>query len=180
MKGSMKNFLMLGLWTSIVLYAIRCFISMPEGMYDIFCYAGEAIGVAVILLGLYEKLLWQFNPLDKTPRVKGAYNGIIEYNYNGKTEKKKSSITIKQSLLTITVRITTNEITSSTITSCLLEENGEHVLYYTYITYPKSKYSQENPVQYGTCRIPINGKGDLQGTYWTSRKTTGDIFIKRS
>ena len=109
----------------------------------------------------------------------GKYEGIIEYNYSGKLEKKKTFVIIKQTLFSTKVEITTNEITSNTIVSNLVNENDEYVLYYTYITNPKSKYSLENPMQYGTCRLLTNVPNKLIGTYWTSRKTIGDIELDK-
>lgn len=77
------------------------------------------------------------------------------------------------------MQITTNEITSNTIVANLVEENEEYILYYTYITNPKSKYSKENPIQHGTCRLMLSNKDYLTGSYWTSRQTIGDIELKR-
>ena len=57
--------------------------------------------------------------------------------------------------------------------------NNEFFLYYTYITNPKSKYGSENPIQFGTCRLSINVKNKLTGTYWTNRRTIGDIELKK-
>ena len=176
----MKKLLTIGLWAAIVLFVIRCIISMPEGTYEIFSCAGEAISIALILVGLYEKFLWRFNPFEKTPKIHGAYSGIIEYNYNDKSDNKRTNIVIKQSLLSIHVVITTNETTSYTIASNLIKDNGEYILYYTYITNPKNKYSDDNPIQYGTCRFNLTNVNELYGIYWTSRNTKGDIYLKRS
>ena len=107
----------------------------------------------------------------------GTYKGIIEYNFNGAALKKDTLVKVKQTLLSIKIQITTNEITSNTIVGNLVEENEEYVHYYTYITNPKSKYSKENPIQYGTCRLLTNDNNRLVGTYWTSRQTIGDIEL---
>lgn len=109
----------------------------------------------------------------------GVYKGIIKYNFNGAASKKDTLVKIKQTLFSIKVQITTNEITSNTIVGNLVKENEEYVLYYTYITNPKSKYSKENPIQYGTCRLLTNDKNRLVGTYWTSRQTIGDIELEK-
>lgn len=179
MGDNTRKFITKGFWVVVTVFIIRCVISKPTSSYDCFGFAGETISVALILMGIYERWLWQFNPLEKVPNIKGEYIGNIEYNYNGKPDKKKTIITIKQSLLSTNVKITTNEITSSTISSGIVLENKEYVLYYTYITNPKSKYSKENPVQYGACRVIMKNKTELQGTYWTTRQTTGDIYLKR-
>lgn len=172
-------------WTTIILFVIRCFIGFVNSFeflkcdtwYDYFGAAGEAISVSVILLIAYDKWLWQFNPFDFTPRLNGSYTGKIIFNYNGQSRRKNIKVDITQTSLKVSVKITTNEITSNTITSDLIEENGEKVLYYTYITTPNSQYSEQNPMQHGTCRLIQKEKNKLEGQYWTSRKTIGDIIL---
>lgn len=179
MNDNMKKFIVKGFWIVILLFIIRCIISQPISAYDFFGFAGEAISVALIVLGVYECWLWQYNPLERIPKIKGEYIGSIEYSYNGSFDKKTTKITIRQSLLSINIKMSTDEITSSTITSNLILENDGYVLYYTYITNPKSKYSKENPIQYGTCRVNIVNNKELQGVYWTTRQTIGDITLSK-
>lgn len=173
------KFIKKGFWVVIVLFVVRCFISKPASIYDYFGFAGEAISVTLIFMGVYERWLWHYNPLEKIPKIKGEYSGNIEYSFNGTPEKKGASIKITQSLLSTNVKIMTNEIISNTIASNIVSENGDYVLYYTYITNPKSKYSRDNPIQYGTCRLIVKNKTGLQGVYWTTRQTIGDIYLKR-
>ena len=94
-----------------------------------------------------------YDPVSYTHLDVYKRQGIIEYNFNGVASKKDTLVKVKQTLLSIKIQITTNEITSNTIVGNLVEENEEYVLYYTYITNPKSKYSKENPIQYGTCLL---------------------------
>jgi hypothetical protein len=180
MGDNILKFLMKGFWLVVILFVIRCFICEPISLYDYFGFAGEAIGIAIILMGLYERLLWKYNPLEKIPKIKGEYSGYIEYCYNGNLDRKKAVIKISQSLLSTNVKIMTNEIVSNTIVSNMVYENGEYILYYIYITNPKSKYSKENPMQYGTCRLLMKSKTELQGIYWTTRQTIGDIYLYKT
>ena len=85
----------------------------------------------------------------------------------------------KSPIIPSKIQIKTNEITSNTIVGNLVEEMNEYILYYTYITNPKSKYSKLNPIQYGTCRLATSNPNNLIGVYWTSRQTIGDIELKR-
>lgn len=179
MNDSLKNFQTKALWVAIIIFAARHMISSPNTTYSLFGCMGESITITIILLGIYEKWIWKFDPFEKKPRLMGKYSGDIKYNYSGEFKKKKIQVTIKQSLLSVDIKITTNEIHSRTITSKLIFENDEYVLYYIYITNPQSKYSKENPMQYGTCRLIINNENELQGTYWTNRKTIGDIRLKK-
>jgi hypothetical protein len=179
MEGRIVKFISKGFWVAIALFVLRCLISKPISAYDYFGAAGEAVAIAAILMGAYNAFLWKYNPLEKAPRLMGGYAGQIEYNYTGELETKDVSVVIKQTALTVNVKITTDQITSNTVTSNLVEENDEYVLYYTYITNPKSKHSKENPMQHGTCRLTECEKETLRGTYWTSRQTIGDIELKR-
>lgn len=174
-----NKFLAKGLWVSIALFAFRCLIYAPKSVYDYFGAAGEAISVTIILMGLYNAILWKFNPLERIPRLMGTYNGNIEYNFSGENGTKDATVIITQTVLSVKVKIVTNEITSNTIIGNIIEENDDFVLYYTYITNPQSKYSNVNPIQYGTCRLIAKSKTELSGTYWTSQKTIGDIKLKK-
>ena len=167
------------LWVALALFAIRYLIWNFNSLYDFIGAAGEVISITIVIMGLYSGFLWRYNPFEKIPKLMGLYEGIIEYSYNGTMAKKDTFVKIRQTLLSTKVQITTNEITSNTIVANLVEENEEYVLYYTYITNPKSKYSKENPIQHGTCRLILSTKDCLTGNYWTSRQTIGDIELKR-
>lgn len=175
-------------WTVIIVFVVRYLLGFINALeflkcetwYDYFGAAGEAVSIATIFLIVYDKWLWKFNPLDSTPRLMGNYTGTIKYNYNGQNQRKSTRVVITQTSLKVKVKITTNEITSSTITSNLIEENDEYVLYYTYITNPHSRYSDGNPMQHGTCRLVQISQDKLEGKYWTSRKTIGDINLTRT
>jgi len=167
------------IWVALILFAIRYLIWKLNSLYDFVGAAGEVISITAVIMGLYNRFLWRYNPLEKTPKLMGEYKGVIEYSYNGTVAKKDTSVKIRQSLLSIKIQITTNEIISNTIVANIVEENEKYILYYTYITNPKCKYSKENPIQYGTCRLVLSDEDCLSGNYWTSRQTTGDLELKR-
>lgn len=179
MEKRTKDFVVKCLWVAFILFILRCLICKFTSLYDFFGAAGEVITVTGIIMGLYSRVLWKYNPLEDVPKLMGEYKGIIEYCYDGVTSQKETSVSIKQTLFAIKLTNTTNEITSNTITGELVYENGEYILYYTYITNPRSKYSKNNPIQYGTCRFITSNKNKLVGTYWTSRKTIGDIELQK-
>lgn len=178
MKENVMNYLKKSLWVVIFLFALRCVIKLPETPYEWVGYASKAISLGLIVMAVYENVLWRWNPFEKTPKIFGEYSAKLEYESNTGFQKKKIKIIIKQSLLNTSIKIITNEITSNSITSNFVYENGEYVLYYTYITNPRSRYSANNPIQYGTCRMTIQSDGLLVGNYWTTRKTKGDITFK--
>jgi hypothetical protein len=177
MNEQLKSFLSKSLCIIIILFIIRCFISKSYSLYGLLSNASEAITAALIIMAVYEKFLWRYNPLEKIPRLNKKYDGKIIYDYNGSHNEKEISIFINQTLLSTNIIIKTNEITSNTISSNLLFENGKYVLYYNYITNPKSQYSTQNPIQYGTCRLIVDEEIGMRGRYWTTQKTIGDIVL---
>ena len=69
---------------------------------------------------------------------------------------------------------------SASVIGNITEENGQHFLYYTYVTNPKTNDQKKNPIQYGTCRMLIENISDFEGKYWTSAGTAGDIVWSES
>lgn len=180
MKEAIKSFTTKTVWVALTLFALYLLIFGFDVITtsDVFDVIGGVVSITIIIMGVYSSWLWRWNPFEKIPKIFGNYTGVIEFNFTGVDEKKDTSVEIKQTLFTTRVKIVTNEITSNCITSEIKKENGQNILYYTYITNPKSKYSQQNPIQYGTCRLVIDGDY-LSGTYWTTRKTTGDISLSK-
>lgn len=177
MEERISKFITISLWIAVISFVLRCLISLPTSIYGCFGHIGEAIAVTVIIVGIYERWLWKYNFTDKTPRLRKIYQGKLEYMNNGVPQEKIITIHVKQSLLATSIKIITDEIISNSISSKLVYENNEYILYYTYITNPKSKYSDENPIQYGTCRLRLDKESNFHGTYWTSRKRVGDIYF---
>ena len=143
---------------------------------------------------VYIKWLWRYCPLEKIPRFAKKYTCKIHYTY-GDGGTKESEILIRQTLFSTHITIKTDEITSDTITSDLIEEHGSLFLYYTYITNPQAKYSKGNPIQRGSARLEIempeyNLKTwllkykytvkHLNGNYWTTSQTTGDMILQEA
>lgn len=180
MSEPVKKHLKFAIYIALAVFGVCMLISPPKSFRDFTGCTGISVSITIIISILYEKFAWKLNPLEKTPKLYEKYNGILEYNYNGKIGNKEIEVFFKQSLFHIKVELISNEIISSTITSKIIEENGNYVLYYTYITNPKSKFSDENPIQFGTCRFIVDNPKTLEGIYWTSRETKGDIYLIHS
>lgn len=180
MSEPVKKHLKFAIYIALAVFGICMLISPPKSFRDFTGYTGISVSITVVISILYEKWAWKLNPLEKTPKLYGKYNGILKYNYKGKIGNKEIEVFVKQSLFHLKILLISDEIISSTITSKIIEENGNYVLYYTYITNPKSKFSDENPIQLGTCRFIIDDPKTLRGIYWTNRKTKGDIYLIHS
>lgn len=155
---------------------INWFIQKPNDIIDYVQIIFGSSGVSTLLVVLYNKYIWKYDFTNDFPSISGVYIGQITYEYNNVLGKKEMKVKISQTFFDVKVSIITDEITSSTITSEIIKENSNYVIYYTYITNPKNKFSKGNPMQRGACRLDIFDDR-LEGVYWTSRKTIGDIKL---
>ena len=74
MKNQQKKLLNICLWSAIILFILRCLLSLRSiltdiSLYELLGYASEAISVAVFFSGIYESFFWRLNPFEKTPKL---------------------------------------------------------------------------------------------------------------
>ncbi len=161
---------------SLFVFVVFCLFRTPVGYRDLISYAGYSVAISSALFVVYEKWLWKYIPLNRPPILMKEYKGKILFKFNGRSGEKSVAILTNQSWLTVAVKAKTDINSSSTIVSTIVKEHGENVLYYTYMTNPSAATQKNNPIQYGTCRMVLEGDNQrLKGKYWTSSNTTGDI-----
>lgn len=130
-----------------------------------------AVSIATVTTVAYDRFLWRFNPLEKTPRIFGSYEETCFSNYQGGYEYKAKAI-IKQTLSSITVF---EEVDGSgyaeSITASLVKSSSDGIwkLYYTYRTYPPT--FQNDDMHEGTVILRVCNKKTLSGVYFTNRLT---------
>lgn len=183
MKSQQKKLIKICVWSAVVLFGFRCYLSWDNilksfSLYDLYCYAGEAISMAVIFTGLYERILWRVNPLESTPKLKNRYTGIIKSGYDN--IERQASLEIKQSLCSVHVTLTTAESKSNSLTASVDEIMGEMLLTYCYLNTPKSEFRDRSEIHYGTATLSIANPKYLEGQYYTDRKTCGDMSFTAS
>lgn len=161
---------------AVLIFAVCWIIKKPVKIDDYCSYIGYAISGVSILFVFYERLLWKVIPWNRPPVLKKHYDGTITYLSKKDVLSKKIDISVKQSLFSVRITTKTDINSSNSMVGEIVEENGESVLYYSYITNPSAVTQRTNPVQYGTCRITLNEECEkMQGKYWTTSQTIGDI-----
>lgn len=161
---------------AVVIFGLCCFIKKPVSIDEYGSYIGYAISGVSILFVLYERFLWKVIPWNRPPVLKKHYDGMITYLLKKDVSSKKIDISVKQTWLSVRITTKTDINSSNSIVGEIIDENGERVLYYSYITNPSAVTQKTNPVQYGTCRIVLTKKCEkMQGKYWTTSQTLGDI-----
>jgi hypothetical protein len=168
------------MWLLIALFVIRCLISFTElkqgfTAYTIFGYAGEAIGAAALIVAAYERWLWKIDPTVKTPALKKKYTGTIISAWNG--QQYDAEMEIKQSYLSINVIVKTAESKSKSLIAAIDEILGEQQLTYCYLNTPMASVRDRSAIHYGTAMICVDKPEEITGTYFTDRKSTGDMHF---
>lgn len=160
-------------------FAVCCLIKKPQELGDYTSYLSYAMTVATTVFYIYEKWAWRRIPWNQPPILKEQYDGIIRYRFNGLAGEKPIRVHIKQTWSRIDVKTNTDINSSVTITAAIVNEYGQAVLYYTYMTNPSAATQKDNPIQYGSCRMVLRGDNKtIRGKYWTSSHTTGDMEWK--
>lgn len=180
MQTQYKKFFTLSLWMAIVFVALRCLISWSEiiaspNAYDLYGYASESIAATIVVMTLYEKWLWRWNPWEKVPVLKHLYKGTLHSMYDDRDHP--ATIKIKQTLLSVHITFISEESKSESLVASIYDHNGETELIYTYLNTPKAAYRHRSGIQYGTARLCIDNPRELTGQYYTDRGTTGDMMF---
>lgn len=165
-------------WCAIIVFCIRCVCAHNNlitdfSFYDVYGYAGESIAVSTIILVAYEKWLWKINPLEKTPVLKKKYKGNIISNYDGKS--RRATLEIKQTLLSVSVVLETEESRSRSISASIDNILDEWQLTYCYMNVPQIRVRDRSEIHYGTAILCVENADELRGEYYTDRSTAGDM-----
>jgi len=160
--------------------AIITFISLDlleVKTFDALSYATTIAGLSAVL---YDRILWRYNPFDKTPRLFGVYDSECLSTHDNGT-LYKSIIVIRQTLSTISIVETIDNTCNESITATLHRHtpDGPWFLYFTYLTHPMPSSSDD--MHYGSAILYVRNSGLLEGTYFTNRKeqTAGAMVLKK-
>ncbi len=116
------------------------------------------------------------------PCLSGKWEGEIKSTYNSENDSIPVEVDIKHHFFNIQIKIKTVE--SSSVSTCgsfdIDEDRGLKQLIYSYQNNPKAIVRRRSEIHYGTTRLEINDDANvLEGEYWTSRKTAGDIILRK-
>lgn len=151
----------------------------------------EVITIYVIIALIFAKWAWRF-PIFKGwlvpfPDLEGTWKGTLQSTWidsisNQKIPAKAVTLVIKQTFSSIGCVMYTNESDSFSTTAQINEddESGVFRLSYNYINRPHAKIRDRSEIHDGAAilKIILEPNRKLEGEYWTSRKTTGDISVK--
>ena len=179
----------------LIFYAIY-YIQGTAGfnLKTIFQILPKVLSIDLVLFGLFVSFLWKIpifqHWLVPFPNLNGTWQGHIHTTWiDPKTNERPAPIpailTIKQSFLRVSCVMRTGEMTSRSLVSGFLldRDNQLKKLYYIYDSNPIEAVKERSPEHAGTMSFDVAeglGKSEfvLTGSYWTGRKTTGDIKMR--
>lgn len=191
MTEASKKFMTMSIWVAIILFALRCWIGwgdlsiavtekkILECGYSVFGYAGEAIGVTALFMAGFNKWFWRWKPLNLIaggmPVLAKKYKGKNRFHRDDIDQERDSEIGIEQTFLNVTVRLGTDESSSSSVTATIKEENGSKMLIYTYLNTPRAEIQDRSAIHYGTAMLNVDDPKHLTGNYYTTRLSRGSM-----
>ncbi len=182
MNQTQKNFMLISMWVAIIAFITRCIIcSFPgvsgiESLYQLYGFAGEAIGFTGILMFFYNKWWWKKLNIKKRPVLAKRYVGIIRSSFDNIV--REAELEIEQTFLSVHVKMKTGESSSNSLVASIEKIHNEERLVYIYINEPKGELQSVSSIHYGCTILKINNPKDIYGNYFTGRETAGSLEFK--
>lgn len=92
-------------------------------------------------------------------------------------EERNCEIFIKQTLLSVQIKLKTAESASLSIHSVIDDAGGFPQLLYYYRNEPDANLRDASPIHYGHASFDISNVQKLTGSYFTDRNTRGTIKV---
>lgn len=151
-------------------------------------HISTTISINIVIWLLFIKWGWKwkvFYPwLVPFPDLSGDWSGTIKSNWKEKKlEPIPTEVSITQTFFNIQVRIKTGESRSYSIGASfdIDKERGFQQLFYSYLNTPKPGVRERSEIHYGSTLLNFEGFNvtKMDGEYWTSRETTGEIELTK-
>lgn len=151
-------------------------------------HISTAISINIGIWLIFIKWAWKwkiFYPwLVPFPNLSGEWEGTIKPNWKEKElDSIPTEVSIHQTFFNTQIRIKTNESRSHSIGANfdIDKDRGFQQLFYSYMNTPKSRVRDRSEIHYGSTKLDFEGYNidTMEGEYWTSRQTTGEIQLRR-
>lgn len=194
MKNIRKEILIwIQLGTFVVIWAAVLFFSgsnLAIG-WEAIIKLPDVVTIYVLLVLIFTKWAWRLpifrGWLVSFPDLQGTWKGTLKSTWVDPATKKKISpksvtLVIKQTFSSVNCVMFTDESDSFSNTAQINEddESGIFRLSYNYTNRSKANVRDRSAIHDGAAILKVitDSEKKLEGEYWTSRKTTGDICVK--
>lgn len=180
--------------TFLIIWGIVILISKTYSTVDLWMaikQIPQAISVYAIISIIFTKWIWRWRLfqgwLIKVPDLQGTWEGELKSDWiNPETGKGIDPIrvilVVKQTFSNIKCTLMTKESTSYSTTADINVVPGGEDLYltYNYTNRPKAMVRHRSEIHDGASILKIIKTPEkcVEGEYWTSRKTRGDMTLK--
>lgn len=162
---------------------IMCLCLFDLQLWDSITYS---ISVASFIAVVFIKFAWSWSIfrgwLVPFPNLGGEWEGTLKSTYKNTPTEIPIKLDIKQTFMHIQIKLYSDESKSNSIVAAFNIDEDRDILQlcYTYHNNPKATLQKKSPIHYGSVILDIKRNGQqMEGQYWTSRNTTGDISIKK-
>lgn len=191
MNDNTKKFMSISIWLTVVLFVIRCLISWEDiknmwntGNIFSLCYSfigfiGEAISAAAIIMAVFNKWAWRWRWLSwlhDVPKLTKKYK--VEFISDYDSVKRLGTVKIDQTFLSVAVQLNTDESSSRSLTASFSTVQGVPYLIYTYQNDPRAEIQDRSPIHYGTAMLNVSNPVQVDGNYFTGRKSRGSMKLE--
>lgn len=154
-------------------------------------YGSAAVFFITLGLTVWDVYLWRLPWIQLIPQVPrsvhGTWLGTLTQvlpdsgNNNVSGAGKKVVIEIRQTSTRISVRLLSDESTSSSLSATLISDGQQHQLSYVYHNRPNIEVEHASRMHNGAAILSLLGSpaGRLKGRYWTDRDTKGSLEFSR-
>lgn len=179
--------------TFLIIWAAVLLISQTYSTLDLWSAVKQipqAISVYAIIGIIFTKWLWRWNLLQgwliKVPDLQGTWRGELKSDWIDPSTGKGIApipilLVVRQTFSSIKCTLMTKESTSYSTTADINYVPGGEDLYltYNYTNRPKATIRDRSAIHDGAAIMKIIKKPQpcLEGEYWTSRKTRGEITL---
>lgn len=191
---TLKNSLFLLIGVSAIAWFLLAYLNNLDlsKVKDFFGLVPKVVSIDLMVITIFVKWGWKLKIfrgwLVPFPNLQGTWSGKIYSDWvNPDTQEKVSPIpvllSINQSFFHISCKMMTGEMDSFSTAEGFNIEPDRQIkrLAYIYTSKPRISVSQRSISHDGSIVFDIVEKPDqkLKGRYWTERKTTGEIVLKK-
>jgi hypothetical protein len=175
-----------------VAYAVLLHISgvvVPGCAKQIIAYLPSTAAILIVVFDKWAWKWWPFYLVFPRPRLDGTWLTTLRPSSDshipagGNRGPIAAATMIEQSFFALHITQYTAESTSHSTTAAIRRngESREHTtLALVYTNDPKEEHQPRSFAHAGACELHVTGREplELNGRYWTSRLTTGDMTFK--
>lgn len=183
-----KKLLTMFAWTTGMIFVVVVVVRKHLDPFEFDTIIGD-LGTAVAISGIFalafEKWIWRIfsGRYGFPPYIEGIWKGRLKYEdvYTKEWKEKEVELEIKQCMTSANFRLHTDESDSNSICFSFVPDGikSMHEFVYTFQNNPKPSCRDRSPIHYGTCKLDIVDGDNMNGEYWTSRTTRGELTLKR-